>query len=175
MTCLLGFQGAAYPVWHEPSCTGCTICSKACLEGAVVPDAVSGKPQFNSAQCLYCADCTRACPTESWRPGTTGWIVRVGGRHGRHPHNGTIVARLVPDSMVVPIIRTVLDWYRDHGKGKGRTRIGDLLKAPGALQSFLAALEPVAGLHTADALDRDGRPRVGSGTRTRRGSRLYST
>ncbi|MBI2893738.1 MAG: sulfurtransferase TusA family protein [Deltaproteobacteria bacterium] len=145
----LGFQGAAYPVWSEPSCTGCTICSKACLEGAIVPDPSSGAPQFDSAMCLYCADCIRACPTESWKAGATGWIVRVGGRHGRHPHNGTVVARLVPDSMVVSIIRAVLDWYGASGKGKGRTRIGELLKAPGAMQALLAKLEPVVGHHLA--------------------------
>lgn len=143
----LGFQGAAYPVWNESSCTGCTICSKACLEGAIIPDPSSGAPQFDPAKCLYCADCIRACPTESWRAGTTGWIVRAGGRHGRHPHNGTLVARLIPDGMVVPVIRAVLDWYREHGHGKGRTRIGELLKDPPAMQSFLAWLAPVAGDH----------------------------
>ncbi len=148
----LGFQGAAYPVWHEPSCTGCTICSKACQESAIAPHPVSGKPLFEAANCLYCADCIRACPTESWRAGAVGWIVRVGGRHGRHPHNGAVVARLIPDGMVVPVIRTVLDWYRDHGKGKGRIRIGELLKEPGAMQTLLAALAPVVGDH----LVRDG-------------------
>jgi dissimilatory sulfite reductase (desulfoviridin) alpha/beta subunit len=106
----LGFQGAAFPVWHEPSCTGCTICAKACGESAITPDADSGAPEFAPGACLYCSDCIRACPTESWQAGLTGWVVRVGGRHGRHPHNGTIVARLIPDAMVVPTIRTVLDW-----------------------------------------------------------------
>ncbi|MBI4586408.1 MAG: sulfurtransferase TusA family protein [Planctomycetes bacterium] len=143
----LGFQGAAYPVWKEPTCNGCTICSKACQEGAIVPDLKSGKPIFDAARCLYCADCIRACPTESWQAGAVGWNVRVGGRHGRHPHNGPVVARLIPDSMVPGVIRAVLDWYRENGKGKGRTRIGDLLKAPGAMASLLAALEPAVNHH----------------------------
>ncbi|MBW7997044.1 MAG: 4Fe-4S dicluster domain-containing protein [Candidatus Glassbacteria bacterium] len=141
----LAFQGAAYPLWDEATCTGCTICSKACLEGAIVPDPESGAPQFEPSKCLYCADCIRACPTESWSAGSVGWIVRIGGRHGRHPHNGTVVARLISDEKVVSVIRTVLDWYGEHGKEHGRTRIGELLKAPGAMKSMLDSLETVVG------------------------------
>lgn len=141
----LGFQGAVYPIWNEASCTGCTICSKACLEGAIVSDRSTGRPQFDPVKCLYCSDCIRACPTESWQKGVTGWVVRVGGRHGRHPHNGAVVARFIADEKVAPVIRTVLEWYRENGRDKGRIRLGEVLKKPGAMRSFLTALEPVVG------------------------------
>jgi len=150
----LAFQGAVHPIWSENDCTGCTICSNACLEGAIVPDPRFGSPQFEPSKCLYCADCVRACPTESWRAGATGWVVRVGGRHGRHPRNGAVVARLLPDDLVVPFVRAVVDWYRVHGQGRGRTRIGELLRDPGAMQSLLGDLDPVAGRY----LVRDSRP-----------------
>lgn len=45
----------------------------------------------------------------------------------------------IPAEGIVPVIRTVLDWYREHGKGRGRTRIGDLLKEPGAMDTLRAA------------------------------------
>jgi dissimilatory sulfite reductase (desulfoviridin) alpha/beta subunit/TusA-related sulfurtransferase len=141
----LGFQGASFPRWDAARCTGCTLCAKACLEGAIVPDPESGAPRFDPAKCLSCADCIRACPTSSWQPAATGWMVRVGGRHGRHPLNGALVAQLVTDDQVVPLVRAVLAWYREHGRGAGRTRIGELLRAPGALPSLTAALEPIVG------------------------------
>ncbi|MBM4319563.1 MAG: hypothetical protein FJ125_06305, partial [Deltaproteobacteria bacterium] len=114
----------------------------------------TGRPEFHGDRCLYCADCIRACPTSAWQPGPNGWIVRVGGRHGRHPHNASVVAWLIPDALVLAVCRVVLDWYGQHGKGKGRTRIGELLKEPGAIQSLLASLEPVVGDH----LVRDAAP-----------------
>jgi TusA-related sulfurtransferase len=65
-----------------------------------------------------------------------------------------VVARLISDEVVVPVIRTVLDWYGAHGEGHGRTRVGDILKMPGALKSLLDALEPVVG----PSLARDALP-----------------
>lgn len=149
----LGFQGAAFPSWDEPSCTGCTVCSYACSEGAIEADAETGKPIFHEDKCLFCSDCIRACPVESWKARNTGWIVRVGGRHGRHPHNGVVIAWFVTDAMIPGIIKAITDWYAKHGEGRGRTRIGDLLKEPGSMDSLLDAVAPVVG----DKLVRSGK------------------
>ena len=141
----LGFQGAVYPLWEEESCTGCTICAYACLEGAIVADSASGKPVFNQLNCLYCSDCIRACPTGAWKAGKTGHIVRVGGRHGRHPLNGSVIARFIPDDDVPRVIEGVLEWYNKNGEGKGRIRIGQLLMEPGKMEALTRHLAPVLG------------------------------
>lgn len=139
----LGFQGAVEPIWDEETCTGCRICGYACKEGALTNDPQTGKPTIDRTKCLYCADCIRACPTSSWKEGKKGLIVRVGGRHGRHPVNGSVIAELLPEEKMGAVIEKVIEWYNDRGKGRGRVRIGDILmeKWP----DFVKFMKPVLG------------------------------
>jgi len=109
----LGFQGAVNPGWDESACTGCRICSHACTEGAIESDADTGKPVRDPAKCLFCGDCIRSCPTDAWQPQATGWVVRVGGKHGRHPLTGPQIARFVPDAKLQEIV------VREAGQRQG--------------------------------------------------------
>jgi dissimilatory sulfite reductase (desulfoviridin) alpha/beta subunit len=141
----LGFQGAVFPVWDEDPCTGCTICSSACLEGAITPHPETGKPIFNLSKCLYCSDCIRACPTGAWKQGRVGHVVRIGGRHGRHPLNGSVIAKFISDDDVPKVIEGVLKWYEKNGEGRGRVRIGEILTEPGKIESLTAHLNGILG------------------------------
>lgn len=141
----LGFQGAVFPEWNEDPCTGCTICASACLEDAISPDPKTGKPVFNADKCLYCSDCIRACPTNAWVEGKKGHLARVGGKHGRHPFNGPVVARFISDEEVSVIIEKTIEWYRKNGEGKGRTRIGTILREEGKMEDYLAHLRKALG------------------------------
>lgn len=141
----LGFQGAIFPEWNEDPCTGCTICSSACLEGAITPHPQTGKPIFDVSKCLYCSDCIRACPTGAWQPGKIGHVVRIGGRHGRHPLNGSVIAKFITDEEVPKVIEVVLEWYKKNGEGKGRVRIGEILMEPGKLENLVKELEKAIG------------------------------
>lgn len=136
----LGFQGAVKPAWDEETCVGCRICSKACREGAIESDAKTGKPIYNPELCLYCGDCIRACPTDSWQAKIKGWIVRIGGRHGRHPISGHIIAEFISDEDVPKFIETVIKWYDLEGKPYGRTRLGVILMIPEKWDSFVSFL-----------------------------------
>lgn len=136
----LGFQGAIEPGWDESACTGCRVCAKACKEGAIVSDPETGKPIFNADRCLYCADCIRACPSDSWQEKRKGWIARVGGKHGRHPTSGQKIAEFLTDSDVPGFIQAVIDWYAKEGAKYGRTRIGEILQRPEEWKSFIAAM-----------------------------------
>lgn len=141
----LGFQGAVKPEWNEETCTGCRICSKACREGAIESDAETGKPVYYPEKCLYCADCIRACPTDSWQEKVNGWIVRVGGRHGRHPMTGHKIAEFIPDEDVPKFIEIITKWYKENGKEYGRTRLGVILQIPDKWSSFVSVLRHAFG------------------------------
>ena len=141
----LGFQGAVRPGWDESACVGCRVCSHSCTEGAITCDADTGKPTRDPAKCLFCGDCIRSCPTDAWSAGATGWVVRVGGKHGRHPLTGPQIARFVPDAKLPEIVEAVLQWFETRGAGKGRTRIGTLLREPSLWLDFLAHVKPALG------------------------------
>jgi dissimilatory sulfite reductase (desulfoviridin) alpha/beta subunit len=147
----LGFQGAVRPAWGREACVGCRICASACQEGAIRSDPESGEPIFDPAQCLYCGDCIRACPTEAWRAEATGWIVRCGGKHGRHPMNGATIAAFVPDEKIPEVIEAILAWYEKQGQGRGRIRIGALLLDETLWKDFLAHVKPVLGPYAVEA------------------------
>lgn len=135
-----GFQGVVDPTWEEDLCTGCTICAQACKEDAIVSDPDSGKPIFDPMKCIYCGDCIRACPTESWKPKRYGHIVRIGGKHGRHPMEAIEVCKFLPDEKVAEAIQKTIEWYNANGK-RGE-RLGNTLKRVG-LKSYLDFMEPV--------------------------------
>jgi dissimilatory sulfite reductase (desulfoviridin) alpha/beta subunit len=141
----LGFQGAVKPQWDELTCIGCRICSKACMEGAIESDPETGKPKYFPEKCLYCGDCIRACPTNSWQERTKGWIVRVGGRHGRHPIVGHKIAEFIADEDVPRFINTIINWYKINGKDYGRTRIGVILQIPKRWNIFVETLRNELG------------------------------
>jgi len=141
----LGFQGAVKPEWDEDTCIGCRICAKACKEGAIECDPRTGKPKYFPEKCLYCADCIRACPTNSWRERIKGWIVRIGGKHGRHPIVGHKLAEFISDGDVPRFIQTIIKWYKENGKEFGRTRIGVILQIPEKWNMFVRMLRNELG------------------------------
>ncbi len=137
-----GFQGIVEPLWEETNCTGCTICSEACKEDAIEADSDTGKPLFDPKKCIYCGDCIRACPTEAWRAKRYGHIVRIGGKHGRHPMESVEVCKFLPDELVPEAIKKTVEWYNANGK-RGE-RIGNTLKRVG-IEKYLEFMKPVFG------------------------------
>ncbi|MBI2556444.1 MAG: 4Fe-4S binding protein [Planctomycetes bacterium] len=84
---------------------------------------------FDESKCVYCGDCIRACPTDAWKDKKKGWLVRTGGKHGRHPREADQVSNFLPDSKVNDFISATLKWYKENGKPK--ERIGTVIARVG--------------------------------------------
>ena len=134
----VGFQGAIWPELHAEECISCGLCAKSCTEGAIAMGA-DGKPVFSPDCCIYCGDCVKVCPTEAWKSVKKGYTVRIGGKWGRHPLVGTLIAEFLPEEQVVEFIAEVLAWYGEKAEGLGRIRIGDVIIREGA-DSLLSRL-----------------------------------
>lgn len=138
----LGFQGVVEPKWEEPACTGCTICSEACKEDAIQSHPETGKPIYDPKKCIWCGDCIRACPTGAWTAKRYGHLVRIGGKHGRHPVEAKEVALFVPDEKVAGVIEKTIEWYLANGiRGE---RIAKTVRRVG-VEKYLEFMKPVFG------------------------------
>ncbi len=116
----LGFQGMVKPRLIEELCNGCGLCIPACEEKALT--LVDDLPVREADKCIYCGDCIKICPVDAMVVDRKGWLVRVGGKQGRHPIHSYEVAQFVSDEQCFPIIEKTLEWYRSSGQG--RERIG---------------------------------------------------
>ena len=116
----LGFQGMVEPELVEELCNGCGLCIPACEEKALT--LVDELPLRDGDRCIYCGDCIKICPVDAMLVARKGWLVRVGGKHGRHPIHSYEVAQFVSDEDCFPLIEKTLEWYRSNAEG--RERIG---------------------------------------------------
>ncbi|MDH4227754.1 MAG: 4Fe-4S binding protein [Deltaproteobacteria bacterium] len=135
----LGFQGVVDPEWEDPTCTGCTICAEVCKDDAIASHPETGKPIYDASKCIYCGDCIRACPTGAWRAKRYGHLVRIGGKHGRHPVEAKEIAVFIPDNKVPAVIEKTIEWYMANGlRGE---RIATTVKRVG-LESYMKFMGP---------------------------------
>ncbi|MBI4334542.1 MAG: 4Fe-4S binding protein [Chloroflexi bacterium] len=128
----LGFQGIVEPELEPDLCNACTLCVKACEEEALVME--KDLPVRDKSKCQYCGECIKVCPMDAMIRARTGWLVRVGGKHGKHPMYGYEVAKFVTDQQALDLVPKVQQWY--SALAQGRERIGVTVKKHG-LQKFI--------------------------------------
>ena len=145
----LGFQGMVEPRLVVESCTGCTLCVKACEDDALrMGDG--DLPVWDLDRCISCGDCVKFCPFDAMVPKRTGHALFVGGKHGKHPHAAYPVAQFVTDEQVPSVIEVTMEWYRRHGT-RGE-RLGNTLDRVG-IDGYRRELRKVVGSALLTAAD----------------------
>jgi len=134
----VGFVGAVLPTLDAAECLSCGLCYATCREGAITKGE-GDKPVFRPENCLYCGDCVKVCPSGAWKVSQRGYSVYAGGKWGRSPLVGTLVASFLPANVVLEFIGAILSWYRDNAEGMGRVRLGDVILHKG-IGGFLGDL-----------------------------------
>ena len=152
----LGFQGMVEPRLIEELCNGCGLCIPACEEQALT--FVDELPVREADKCIYCGDCIKICPVDAMVVTRKGWLVRVGGKHGRHPLLSYEIAQFVSDEQCFPLIEKTLEWYRSNGQG--RERIGATIIRLG-LSKYLDEVVKPLGLEVIEKPEERRKFRVG--------------
>ncbi len=111
----VGFHGQVEPELVEDDCNGCGVCEVTCKEGSIVMDD-NGLPIKDDDKCIYCGDCISSCPTDAWVKKRTGLAAYAGGRWGRHPELGKLVAEFLTAEEASALIRKSLAFYKSSGK-----------------------------------------------------------
>lgn len=115
----LGFQAMIEPVLLEDICNGCTLCVTTCDEKAL--EMRNELPFRFDDKCNACGDCIKVCPIDAMLQKRSGWLVRVGGKHGKHPYYAYEVAQFVTNEQVYLIIERTLEWTQNNCVGRERT------------------------------------------------------
>ena len=76
--------------------------------------------------CLRCQRCVKeVCPVDAMVAKRKGWLIRAGGKHGKHPIFAYEVAQFATDEQIPPLIEKTIAWYQANSKG--RERIGSAI------------------------------------------------
>lgn len=114
----LGFQGMVEPECVADLCSGCGLCVSICDEKALVME--DNLPARDQSRCIYCGDCIKVCPVNAMVGARKGWLIRVGGKHGKHPLYAYEVAQFATDDQCLSLIEETMSWYKANAKGKER-------------------------------------------------------
>ncbi len=136
----LGFQGIVEPELIEKLCNACELCITACEEKALT--MVNNLPVRDLSKCIYCGDCIKVCPLDAMIVERKGWLVRVGGKHGRHPLLSYEIAQFLQDEQCFPLIEKTMEWYQANGEG--RERIGAAIGRLGLSKYLDEVVRPLA-------------------------------
>ncbi len=107
----IGIIGRIRPIRTPGLCTGCGTCVQYCRERAVT--IKNGVCQLDDSKCSLCGMCIHSCPFSLIRAEDRHYLIRVGGRSGRHPVVGRELIRVDTPEKVVGVVDRVIYWvYR---------------------------------------------------------------
>ncbi len=135
----LGFQGIMEPELLTERCNACGLCITSCAEQALTLE--NKLPVRDDSKCISCGDCVKVCPVDAMVTARRGWLVRVGGKHGKHPLFAYEVAQFASDEACLSLIEKTIAWYQSHAKG--RERIGATIGRLGLAKYLDEVVKPL--------------------------------
>lgn len=105
----IGFVGAVEPILDESKCIGCGLCQKVCPNKAI--SMKEGRPVLDKNLCLLEGNCIASCPVDAWQEKRKGYTLYAGGKIGRKPVLGQVVAQFIQEEDVVETVNTVLEVF----------------------------------------------------------------
>lgn len=135
----LGFQGMVEPKLVEELCNACGLCISNCEEKALT--LVNDLPVRDYDKCNYCGDCIKVCPVDAIIAARRGWLIRVGGKHGKHPYLAYEIAQFASDEQCFAIIEKTIEWYQVNGEK--RERIGETIRRLGLTKYLEEVVKPL--------------------------------
>jgi len=112
--CEVGIVGTIKPELYPDDCTFCGKCEKACPDLAIRVD--NCPPVFDFSACLGCKKCFEACRNWCIKLSKPRAKLLMGGKLGRHPHLGQIVAEVSTPLDLLSIIDSALNTYLENGR-----------------------------------------------------------
>ena len=136
----IGFTGIVEPELSKGLCNGCKLCVVSCEEKALKMEGVI--PVRDANKCNYCGDCIKVCPVDAMLAKRKGWLIRVGGKHGKHPYYSYEVAQFATDEQGYALIEKTLPWYKANANG--RERIAAVIERFGLAKYLDEVVKPLA-------------------------------
>lgn len=119
----IGIEGFLRPDFDPAGCRRCGGCAEVCPDLAI--NMGGGTPWFDLARCKGCLLCSRACPRGCIETGDWGARIYMGGKLGRRPRLGELVAEVGGPEEAVAVIDPIVDLYIVNAKTG--ERFGDWL------------------------------------------------
>ncbi len=115
-----GVKGGMVVNCDTESCIGCSVCAKACREGAI--SMVDGKPVLEESKCNNCARCVKSCPVDAWK-GEPGYIVSFGGTFGNKIYKGEELLPIIKDKETLfRVADAAIGFFEDYANAGERFR-----------------------------------------------------
>jgi len=124
----LGFMAVVEPKLKDKgACTGCGLCVEICPGKAI--KLVDEKPNFDYTKCFHDGKCIGICPNDALIVNRKGWNVFAGGKWGRRPQLGLVIASFVQNEKIPDMVEEILAKYIKLANK--RERLGELINRIG--------------------------------------------
>lgn len=113
----IGIIGRARPLVDEKECDGCGKCADLCLMKAIIINE-ENKAVIDRDKCKMCGRCIQNCPIYAITAEEKGFTILLGGRGSWPAFSGEILAKMIKDEDVVPLVGSILEYYKKNALPK---------------------------------------------------------